>query len=130
MGLEFQSKVLAVMPAVAGSGKTNNIVAIQKAVIAKTNTRVLEHANLTDLLVEEGRCFGGLGVNDSGEPFVIRAGAVVLATGGVGQLFKYSFNPRGTPATAMRWRSAPAPSSSTWSSCSRASPRPGPARRW
>ena len=58
MGLEFQSKMLAVMPAVAGSGKTNNIVAIQKAVIAKTNTRVLEHANLTDLLVEDGRCFG------------------------------------------------------------------------
>lgn len=95
MGLAFQSKVLAVMPAVAASGGTNNIVAIQKAVIEKTSTRVIEHANLTDLLVEEGRCFGAVGVNDSGEPFLIRAGAVVLATGGVGQLFKYSFNPPG-----------------------------------
>ncbi|WP_437656381.1 FAD-binding protein [Sorangium sp. So ce1182] len=95
MGLELQSKMLAVIPAVAKSGGTNNIVALQKAVIEKTNTHVIEHANLTDLLVERGRCFGAVGVNDAGEPFQIRAGAVVLATGGVGQLFKYSFNPPG-----------------------------------
>jgi succinate dehydrogenase/fumarate reductase flavoprotein subunit len=95
MGLQFHSKVLAVMPAVAKSGGTNNIVAIQKAVIEHTNTTVIEHANLTDLLVEGRRCFGAVGVDDEGEPFVVRAGAVVLATGGVGQLFQYSFNPPG-----------------------------------
>jgi L-aspartate oxidase len=95
MGMFFQSKMLAVMPAVSKSGGTNNIVAIQKAVIAGTNTQVIEHANLTDLLVENGRCHGAVGVDDDGEPFVIHAGAVVLATGGVGQLFKYSFNPPG-----------------------------------
>lgn len=95
MGLQFYSKVLAVMPAVEKSGGTNNIVAIQKAVIDQTDTTVIEHANLTDLLVEDARCFGAVGVDDWGEPFVIRAGAVVLATGGVGQLFQYSFNPPG-----------------------------------
>lgn len=95
MGMEFQSKMLAVMPAVSKSGGTNNIVAIQKAVIAGTNTQVIEHANLTDLLVENGRCFGAVGIDDGGEPFTIRAGAVILATGGTGQLFKYSFNPPG-----------------------------------
>jgi succinate dehydrogenase/fumarate reductase flavoprotein subunit len=95
MGLQFYNKVLAVMPAVEKSGGTNNIVAIQKAVIDQTNTTVIEHANLTDVLVEDGRCFGAVGVDDWGEPFVIRAGAVVLATGGVGQLFQYSFNPPG-----------------------------------
>jgi len=95
MGMTFQSKMLAVMPANAKSGGTNNIVAIQKAVIEGTNTDVIEHANLTDLLVEDGRCYGAVGVDDGGEPFVIQAGAVILATGGVGQLFKYSFNPPG-----------------------------------
>jgi L-aspartate oxidase len=95
MGLRFQSKMLAVIPAVSSSGGTNNIVAIQRAVIEKTGTEVIEHANLTDLLVESGRCFGAVGVHDSGEPFVVRAGAVILATGGVGQLFRYSFNPPG-----------------------------------
>ncbi len=95
MGMQFQSKMLATMPANAQTKGTNNIVQIQKAVIAGTNTQVLEHANLTDLVVEDGRCFGAVGVNDDGEPFVIHAGAVVLATGGVGQLFRYSFNPPG-----------------------------------
>jgi len=95
MGMYFQSKMLAVMPAVTKSGGTNNIVAIQKAVIDGTNTQVIEHANLTDLLVEAGRCYGAVGVHDDGEPFVIHAGAVILATGGVGQLFQYSFNPPG-----------------------------------
>jgi L-aspartate oxidase len=95
MGMKFQSKMLAVMPANAKAGGTNNIVAIQKAVIEGTNTEVIEHANLTDLLVDGGRCYGAVGVDDDGEPFVVYAGAVILATGGVGQLFKYSFNPPG-----------------------------------
>ncbi len=95
MGLRFQSKMLATMPASSGTQGTNNIVQIQKAVIAGTNTQVLEHANLTELIVENGRCLGAVGVDDAGEPFVVHSGAVVLATGGVGQLFRYSFNPPG-----------------------------------
>lgn len=95
MGMRFQSKMLATMPATKESKGTNNIVQIQKAVIEGTNTQVVEHANLTDLVVENGRCRGAVGVDDFGDPFVIHAGAVVLATGGVGQLFKYSFNPPG-----------------------------------
>lgn len=95
MGMRFQSKMLATMPATKDTKGTNNIVQIQKAVIEGTNTEVIEHANLTDLLVEDGRCRGAVGIDDEGVPFVVHAGAVVLATGGVGQLFKYSFNPPG-----------------------------------
>ena len=95
MGMQFQSKMLATMPATKESKGTNNIVQIQKAVIAGTNTEVIEHANLTDLIVRDGRCAGAVGIDDEGEPFVVHAGAVILATGGVGQLFKYSFNPPG-----------------------------------
>jgi L-aspartate oxidase len=95
MGMRFQSKMLATMPATKESKGTNNIVQIQKAVIAGTNTHVLEQANLTDLIVHDGRCMGAVGIDDTGEPFVVHAGAVILATGGVGQLFKYSFNPPG-----------------------------------
>jgi len=130
MGMVFQSKMLAVMPANAKSGGTNNIVAIQKAVIEGTQTQVIERANLTDLLVERGRCYGAVGVHDDGEPFVVYAGSVILATGGVGQLFKYSFTRLATPATATRWRCAPGPCCTTWSSCSRGWRRPGRARPW
>ncbi|MEE9335392.1 MAG: FAD-binding protein [Granulosicoccaceae bacterium] len=94
MGMKFQSRMLATMPA-NDDNKTNNIVAIQKAIIEETQTQVLEGANLTDLIVENGVCHGAVGVDDNGEPFVVRCGAVVLATGGVGQMFQYSFNPPG-----------------------------------
>jgi len=95
MGMKFQSKMLATMEGRESDGKTNRIVAIQKAIIEHTNTEVLEHANLTDLVTSGDRCIGAVGVNDDGEPFVVEAGAVVMATGGVGQLFQYSFNPPG-----------------------------------
>lgn len=94
MGMKFQSRVLATMPADA-KNKTNSIVAVQKAIIEETGTQVLEHANLTDVIVKNGGCAGAVGVNDNGEPLIIEAGAVVLATGGIGQLFQYSFNPPG-----------------------------------
>jgi len=94
MGMEFQSRMLATMPA-NDNNKTNNIVAIQKAIIEGTNTQVVEQANLTDLIVENGQCHGAVGVHDNGQAFVVNAGAVVIATGGVGQLFEYSFNPPG-----------------------------------
>lgn len=94
MGMQFQSRVLATMPA-SPADKTNNIVAVQKAVIKQNGTRVLECANLTELIVEQGICRGAAGIDDSGTPFVVAAGAVILATGGVGQLFQYSFNPPG-----------------------------------
>src|SRR5690606_28307429 len=64
MGMRFQSKMLATMPASEESKGTNNIVQIQKAVIEGTNTQVLEHANLTELIVDAGRCLGAVGVDD------------------------------------------------------------------
>src|SRR5262249_60711357 len=82
-------------PGYGNPGCAKNIVSIQKALIGGPTTDVIDPANLTDLLVEDGRCYGAVGVDDGGEPFVIQAGAVILATGGVGQLFKYSFNPPG-----------------------------------
>src|SRR5437660_9944459 len=77
------------------AGTTPRLVAIQKAINEQTETQFLEHANLTDLVVADGCCDGAGGVDDAGDPFLVEAGAVVLATGGVGQLFQYSFNPPG-----------------------------------
>lgn len=100
MGQRFKSKVLATMEANPQFGGTNSIVATQKAVIEATNTRVIEHANIVDLIVENGRCIGAVGIDDDGEPLLIAAGAVILAAGGVGQLFSYSFNPSGNTGDA------------------------------
>ena len=43
---------------------------------------------------------GYVGIDDDGEPFLVDAGAVILAAGGVGQLFRYSFNPPGNTGDA------------------------------
>lgn len=95
MGMRFQNRMLATMEGRASDLKTNRIVAVQKAVIEGTDTQVIEGANLTELVVEDGRCIGAVGIDDAGTPFHVAAGAVVLATGGVGQLFRFSFNPPG-----------------------------------
>jgi fumarate reductase (CoM/CoB) subunit A len=95
MGMRFRSRVLATMGADPAAGRTNGIVAVQKALIESAGTEVLEQANVADLIVENGRCLGAVGIEDAGEPFVIEAGAVILATGGMGQLFHLSFNPPG-----------------------------------
>jgi len=100
MGQRFKSKVLATMEANPQYGGTNSIVATQKAVIEATDTHVIEHANIVDLIVENGRCIGAAGIDDDGEPLLIAAGAVILAAGGVGQLFRYSFNPPGNTGDA------------------------------
>jgi len=47
-----------------------------------------------DLIVEEGRCCGAVVLNEhSGERFVLPAKAVVLSTGGVGQVYARTTNP-------------------------------------
>lgn len=100
MEQRFKNKVLGWMEASTGPGSTSSIVAIQKAVIEATDTRVLERANIIDLIVENERCIGAIGINDDGEPLLIAAGSVILATGGVGQLFRYSFDPPGNTGDA------------------------------
>jgi fumarate reductase (CoM/CoB) subunit A len=100
MGQRFKSKVLATMEANPQAGGTNGIVATQKAIIEATDTEVLEHTNIIDLVVESGRCIGAVAIDDDGEPLLISAGAVILAAGGVGQLFRYSFNPPGNTGDA------------------------------
>lgn len=100
MGLAFKNKVFATMPADQKAGGTNSIVATQKAVIEATDTEVIEQANIVDVVVENGRCLGAVGIADDGQLMLIEAGAVVLAAGGVGQLFRYSFNPPGNTGDA------------------------------
>jgi L-aspartate oxidase len=62
---------------------------------------LLEHTEVTRLLVDEGRLAGVVALPHGGESYAIRASAVVLATGGVGQLYAVTTNPK--VATADGW---------------------------
>jgi L-aspartate oxidase len=66
--------------------------ALTEAVRATPSVHSAEHAFLVDLLTTEGRVTGALLWID-GRPRLVRAGAVVLASGGAGQLFADTTNP-------------------------------------
>ncbi|MGD9579080.1 MAG: FAD-dependent oxidoreductase, partial [Syntrophorhabdus sp.] len=54
----------------------------------KVGVRFLEGVVVTDLLVKEGVCLGAFGFSKrSGDLYGLRAGAVVLATGGAGAIY-------------------------------------------
>ena len=62
--------------------------------IRNRGVEVLEDLMVWQLLVRDGRCVGALAVGESdGEPLIIQAAAVVLATGGDGQIYLHNFNP-------------------------------------
>jgi L-aspartate oxidase len=66
--------------------------ALTEAVRADPAVRSLEHAFLVDLLIRDGRVTGAL-LWSGGRPRVVRSHAVVLASGGAGQLYADTTNP-------------------------------------
>ncbi len=64
--------------------------------------RRLDYHFTVDLVVEEGRCCGAVVLNEnSGEQFVLPAKAVVLSTGGAGQIYARTTNPANATGDGM-----------------------------
>ncbi len=68
--------------------------------LAHPDISVRESAFVRDLIVEDGRCVGAIAVVDDRE-LAITAGAVILATGGTGQIFRETTNPAGACADGL-----------------------------
>ena len=65
-----------------------------KKAMGLSNIDILEQHQAIDLLVNEKRCSGCLVLNKAkGEVYVIQAGKTVLATGGLGHVFRHTTNP-------------------------------------
>lgn len=79
--------------------------ALNAMVAKEARVRPLTHCYVVDLLVHEGRVYGAVALLD-GKKVVLRAPAVVLATGGTGRLFSKTTNPEGATGSglAMAWR--------------------------
>jgi L-aspartate oxidase len=58
-----------------------------------TSVVTVHHALVTDLIVEDGAAVGARFFDQSGRPREMRAQAILLATGGAGQVFRETTNP-------------------------------------
>ncbi|NKQ21287.1 L-aspartate oxidase [Brevibacillus laterosporus] len=67
--------------------------ALAKKVAETTNITLLEEHFAVDILTHQGECVGVVALKPDGEMFVIRSHATILATGGAGQLYRYTTNP-------------------------------------
>ena len=71
--------------------------ALSKAVLKDENITVMTNAMVVELLINsEQECKGAIIYNElTGEHEIVYTSALILATGGVGQLYKYTTNPEG-----------------------------------
>lgn len=72
--------------------------ALVQALLAHPRITVRPHVFVRDLVLREGRCVGAVGLqNGRRDPMelAIEAGAVIVATGGTGQIFRETTNPTG-----------------------------------
>ncbi|MCA9767752.1 MAG: L-aspartate oxidase, partial [Gemmatimonadetes bacterium] len=69
------------------------VEALSRVVLADRRIEVLERTQVRRLVRHRERVVGAILLDEGGEPFAVSAPAVVLATGGVGQLFEVTTNP-------------------------------------
>lgn len=65
-----------------------------ETVRAKENVTIIENFTMVDLICDDNECYGIIGHNKKDEYVSITADYTVLATGGIGGLFKHSTNYR------------------------------------
>jgi L-aspartate oxidase len=81
------------MAADARGGHTGNMVATLGRRLADRGVEIHEHTAVVDLLVRDGTCVGALAIDADGRLVAYRSGAVVLGTGGAGQMFPVNTAP-------------------------------------
>ena len=68
--------------------------ALAGEVKALESVRIVDHALALDLVLSEGRVVGVLTVDRGGRIVLYAASAIVLATGGIGQIYRNTTNPK------------------------------------
>ncbi len=81
----------------AGGDATGKVVMdrLVRRIREKDTISVRENAYVVKLLVEDGVCLGAVFFEPLGRPIVVRARTTVLATGGLGHIYKYTSNAPG-----------------------------------
>lgn len=92
LGREAAHSVRRVLHAADATGREIGRV-LWERVRALPSVEVLSHVFVTELLVEDGRAAGVAYFDRAGARVEIRARAILLATGGAGQVFRETTNP-------------------------------------
>ncbi|MHB1654228.1 MAG: FAD-binding protein [Desulfitobacteriaceae bacterium] len=74
-------------------GHAEPVVLAEKEEIFKRQIPVYEWTIITRFLVTDNQIVGAMGLNREGEEVIFQTKAVVMGTGGAGQLFSYNINP-------------------------------------
>ena len=80
---------------------------LSSSALGSTGVQILENTLTVDLILEEGRCVGALALDaNTNELKVFRSSATILATGGIGAIYKVTTNPPVLTGDgmAMAWR--------------------------
>ncbi len=70
-----------------GKGVHSNVIAPMRPALIEAGVELSENTMITRLLLDGDRVAGAYAIGPDGEPFIIRANAVVLASGGVNRLY-------------------------------------------
>jgi L-aspartate oxidase len=92
LGREAAHSVRRVLHAADATGREIGRV-LWERVRALPSVATIDHALVTDLIVEGGRVAGVSYIDAAGAPHDVRAAATLLATGGAGQVFRETTNP-------------------------------------
>ena len=92
LGLEAAHSVRRILHAGDATGRSIGR-ALWEQVLPLRTVSTVNHALVTDLVVEHGRVGGVRYFDRSGARRLVRAGAILLATGGAGQVFSDTTNP-------------------------------------
>ncbi len=88
----------------SGGDATGRMIeqALCKKVKENSNIEIYEQTVATELLVSNSKCKGLVVFNDLTQEYeTIYASAIILATGGIGQLYKYTTNPVGATGDGL-----------------------------
>jgi len=67
--------------------------ALGQALLNAGHARILSNLSAHELVLDDGRVVGAMAKSPSGDDVVVRASSVILATGGIGNLFGHTTNP-------------------------------------
>lgn len=65
------------------------------------NVKILEYTTMLDIVADDNTCYGALLADANGESFFVEADYTVLATGGIGGIYKHSTNYRHLTGDAL-----------------------------